>query len=116
MIATKFFREHISQMYRTCLHDLRRVRRYLSLRVANTIATALVTGRLDYYNPHFQNISRKDITTKLRRVQSCLVRGCDYVSTFYSFCATSNVSAFAFCPISILYLPGTFLETFLTPV
>ena len=47
------FREHISQMCRTYyyhIRDLRRIRRYLSLSIAKTIATALVTCRLNYCN------------------------------------------------------------------
>ena len=70
------FREHISQVCRTCFYhirDLRRIRRYLPVSVAKTIATALVTSRLDYCNSLFHNIAIKDIT-KLQRVQNCLAR------------------------------------------
>ena len=70
------FREHISQICRTCFYhirDLRRIRRYLPVSVAKTIATALVTSRLDYCNSLFHNIAIKDIT-KLQRVQNCLAR------------------------------------------
>ena len=70
------FREHISLICRTCFYhirDLRRIRRYLPVSVAKTIATALVTSRLDYCNSLFHNIAIKDIT-KLQRVQNCLAR------------------------------------------
>ena len=70
------FREHLSQICRTCFYhirDLWRIRRYLLVSVAKTIATALVTSRLDYCNSLFHNIAIKDIT-KLQRVQNCLAR------------------------------------------
>ena len=59
------FRQHISQTCRCCfnhIRDLRRIRRYMSLSVAKTIATALVSSRLDYYNSLLRNIAIKDIT------------------------------------------------------
>ena len=62
------FRQHISQTCRCCFYhirDLRRIRRYMSLSVAKTIATALASSRLDYCNFLLHNI--KDIT-KLQRV------------------------------------------------
>ena len=70
------FRQHISQTCRCCFYhirDLRRIRRYMSLSVAKTIATALVSSRLDYCNSILHNIAIKDIT-KLQRVQNCLAR------------------------------------------
>ena len=72
------FREHISQICRTCFYHIRdlhaaNIRRYLPVSVAKTIATALVTSRLDYCNSLFHNIAIKDIT-KLQRVQNCLAR------------------------------------------
>ena len=45
------FKQHISKTCRCCFYhirDLRRIRRFLSLSVAKTIATALVSSRLDY--------------------------------------------------------------------
>ncbi|MEG7525511.1 MAG: hypothetical protein M3H12_20910, partial [Chromatiales bacterium] len=50
-----------------------RIRRYISLSVAKTIATVLVSSRLDYCNSPLYNIASKDIT-KLQRVQNCLAR------------------------------------------
>ena len=67
--------KHISQMCRFCFYhirDLRRIRRYMSLSVAKTIATPLVSSRFDYCNSILHNIAIKDIT-KLR-VQNCLAR------------------------------------------
>ena len=46
------FRQHISQTCRCCFYhirDLRRIRRSMTFVVAKTIATALVSSRLDYY-------------------------------------------------------------------
>ena len=68
------FRQHISQTCRCCFYhirDLRRIRRYMSLPVAKTIATALVSSRLDYCNSLLHNIAIKDII-KLQHVQNCL--------------------------------------------
>ncbi len=70
------FRQHISQTCRCCFYhirDLRRIRRYMSFSVAKTLATALVSSRLDYCNSLLYNIASKDIT-KLQRVQNCLAR------------------------------------------
>ena len=70
------FRQHISQTCRCCFYhirDLCRIRRYMSLSVAKTIATTLVSSRLDYCNSLLHNIAIKDIT-KLQRVQNCLAR------------------------------------------
>ncbi len=70
------FRQHISQTCRCCfdhIRDLRRIRRHMSLSVAKTIATALVSSRLDYCNSLLHNIAIKNIA-KLQRVQNCLAR------------------------------------------
>ena len=55
------------------IRDLRRIRLFISLSVAKTIATALVTSRLDYCNSLLYNTANKDIA-KLQRVQNCLAR------------------------------------------
>ena len=70
------FKQHISKTCRCCFYhirDLRRIRRFLSLSVAKTIATALVSSRLDYCNSLLYNIANKDIA-RLQRVQNCLAR------------------------------------------
>ena len=54
------FRRHISQMCHCCFYhvrDLRRIRLYMSLSVAKTIAIALVSSRLDYCNSLLHNIA-----------------------------------------------------------
>ena len=70
------FKQHISKTCRCCFYhirDLHRIRRFLSLSVAKTIATALVSSRLDYCNSLLYNTANKDIA-KLQRVQHCLAR------------------------------------------
>ncbi|KAK2186163.1 hypothetical protein NP493_212g05008 [Ridgeia piscesae] len=48
-----------------------RIRPFISLSIAKTIATALVSSRLDYCNSLLYNTANKDIA-KLQRVQNCL--------------------------------------------
>ena len=70
------FKQHILKTCRCCFYhirDLRRIRRFLSLSVAKTIATALVSSRLDYCNSLLYNTANKDIA-RLQRVQNCLAR------------------------------------------
>ena len=70
------FRLHISQVCRSCFYhmrDIRRIRRYLSLENAKTLAHAMVTSRLDYCNSLLYGIADKDIS-RLQRVQNCLAR------------------------------------------
>jgi len=55
------------------IRDLRRICRFISLSVANTIATVLVSSRFDYCNSLLYNTANKDIA-KLQRVQNCLAR------------------------------------------
>ena len=70
------FSNHVSQVCRSCFYhirDLRRIRRHLSLENAKTLATSLVSSRLDYCNSLLQGIAVKDIQ-RLQRVQNCLAR------------------------------------------
>ena len=70
------FKQHISKTCRCCFYrirDLLRIRRFISLSVAKTIATALISSILDYCNSILYNSANKDIT-KLHRVQNCLAR------------------------------------------
>ena len=70
------FKQHISETCRCCFYhirDLRRIRRFLFLSVAKTIATALVSSRLDYCNFLLYNTANNDIA-KLQHVQNCLAR------------------------------------------
>jgi hypothetical protein len=58
------FRKHISVTCRSCFYhirDLRRIRIYISLSVAKTIATALITSRIDYCNSLLYDIASGDI-------------------------------------------------------
>ena len=54
------------------IRDLRRIRRFISLSVAITNATALIS-KLDYCNFLLYNAANKD-TSKRQRVQNCLTR------------------------------------------
>ena len=70
------FKQHISKTCRCCFYhicDLRCIRRFLSFSVVKTIATALVSSRLDYCNSLLYNTANKDIA-RLQRVQNCLAR------------------------------------------
>ncbi|KAK2172574.1 hypothetical protein NP493_941g01032 [Ridgeia piscesae] len=70
------FKQHISKTCRSCFYhirDLRRIRRFLSLSVAKTITTALVSSILDYCNSLLYNTANKDIA-RLQRVQNCLAK------------------------------------------
>lgn len=70
------FRSHISQVCRSCFYhirDIRRIRRYLSLENAKTLAHAMVTSRLDYCNSLLFALPAKDIN-RLQRVQNSLAR------------------------------------------
>ena len=70
------FRSHISQVCRSCFYhirDIRRIRRYLSLDNAKTLAHAMVTSRLDYCNSLLFALPAKDIN-RLQRVQNSLAR------------------------------------------
>ena len=65
-------RKHISLTCRCCfyhIHDLRRIRRYISLSGAQTIATPMITSRLVHCNSLLYNIASKDIL-KPRCVQN----------------------------------------------
>ena len=45
------FRQHISEVCKSCFHhirDLRRIRRHISISTAKTISTTLISSRLDY--------------------------------------------------------------------
>ena len=70
------FRSHISQVCASCFYhirDLRRIRKHLSLDNAKSLATALVTSRLDYCNSLLYGAAERHIQ-KLQRVQNCLAR------------------------------------------
>jgi len=69
------FRKHVSLTCRSCFYhirDLPRIQCYISLSVAKTIATAIITSRLDYCNS-LCNI-RSEYILKLQCVQNCLAR------------------------------------------
>jgi len=55
------------------IRDLRPIRRYVSLSVAKTIATALVSSRIDYCNSRLYNTANK-VIAKRQRVQNSLAK------------------------------------------
>ena len=68
------FRQHISQVCKSCFYhirDLRRIRRHISIYTAKTISTVLISSCLDYCNSLLNNIPKRDLA-KLQRVQNCL--------------------------------------------
>ena len=65
---TKYI-EHMSLLF----YHIRDLCWYISLSVAKTITTVLVSSRLDYCNSLLYNPENKDIV-KLQRVQKCLAR------------------------------------------
>ena len=70
------FRKHISLVCRSCyyhIHDLRRLRRCLTSEVSKTIATALVSSKLDYCNGLLYNVTKRELN-RLQGVQNCLAR------------------------------------------
>ena len=70
------FRPHISRICSSChyyIRDLRRIRKYLSLDQAKTLASSLIMPRLDYCNSLLHRLPVADIH-KLQRVQNTLSR------------------------------------------
>ena len=70
------FKKHISKVCRSCyyhIRDLRRLRRCLTAAVTKTIATSLVSSKLDYGNSILYNIPNREIN-KVQSVQNCLDR------------------------------------------
>ena len=55
------------------IRNLKRIRKYLSLTAAKSIANALVCGRLDYCNSLLTGVTSSDLD-RLQRVQNCLAR------------------------------------------
>ena len=78
----------ISKICHCCFYlirGLRRIRRFISLSVAKTIATGLIGSILDYCNSLFYNTANKDIA-KFQRVQNCLARVVTRSSCFLAQC------------------------------
>ena len=69
-------KKHISKVCRSCyyhIRDLRRLRRGLTAAVTKTIATSLVSNKLDYCNSIIYNIPNREIN-KVQSVHNCLAR------------------------------------------
>ena len=70
------FKKHISKVCRSCyydIRDLRRLRRCSTEAVTKTIATSLVSSKLDYCNSILYNIPNREINN-VQSVQNCLAR------------------------------------------
>ena len=70
------FRKYISLVCLSCyyhIRDLCRLRRCLTSKVSKTIATALVSSKLDYCNGIFYNVTNRELN-RLQGVQNCLAR------------------------------------------
>ena len=66
--------------------------------VAQTIAIAVISSRLDYCNSLYHNIAIKDIL-KLQRVQFFFGKGSYMFSSFLSLITISNIITLTPCPI-----------------
>ena len=87
------FKKHISKVCRSCyyhIRDLRRLRRCLTAAVTKTIATSLVSSKLDYCNSILYNIPHREIN-KVQSVQNCLAR---VVTRFPRFCSVTPLLKF----------------------
>ena len=78
------------------IHDLCCIRRFISLSIAKTIATALVSSRLDNCNSLLYNTANKYIA-KPQRVQK---QGSHTFSSFFSLTAATKIIALAPCGLS----------------
>ena len=70
------FSKHVSQLCGTCFYyikDFKRIRPHLNLSIAKTIATALISSRLDYCNSLLSCLKGKDLD-RLSRIQKILCR------------------------------------------
>ena len=70
------FKKHISKVCRSCychIRDLRRLRICLTAAVTKTIATSLVSSKLDYCNSILYKLTHREIN-KMQSVQNCLAR------------------------------------------
>ena len=70
------FSEHVKRTCKACflqMHDLRRIRQYLTLEVTVLAANALVSSRLDYCNSLFRGLSCFNLH-KLQSIQNTLAR------------------------------------------
>ena len=71
-----WFDEHIKRTCKVCflqMHDLRRIRQYLTPEVAVLAANVLVSSRLDYCNSLFRGLSCFNLH-KLQSIQNTLAR------------------------------------------
>ena len=97
------FKQHILKTSRCCFYhirDFRRIRRFLSFSVAKTIATALVSSRLDYCHSLHYNTANKDISKHQPACPKLFSKGSHAFSSFFSLSAASKITALATCALS----------------
>jgi len=115
------FRKHVSLTCRSCFYhirELRRIRRYISLSVAKTIPTALITSRLDYCNFLLYNIASKDVL-KLQCDQNCLglsygLLGFPILTPSWNFFIGSLFNRASFVPLYNCLWNSFFKRTFVS--
>ena len=74
---------------------MRRIRRFLTPSVAETIATPLIGSKLDYCNSVLFNVTEKEIS-KLQGVQNCLAR---VVTKSPRFCHITPLKSLQWLPV-----------------
>ena len=103
------FRTHTNNVCKLSyyhIRDLRRIRKHLNLDQAKCLASAAVSGRLDYCDSLLHGVAVKDVL-KLQRVQNCLARVLTRAGRF----APSTVLFFS--PLVIHFLQNSVQNTHL---
>ena len=92
------FRKHIPLVCRSCyyhIRDLRRLRRCLASEVSKTIATGLVSSKLDYCNGLLYNVTNRELN-RLQGVQNYLAR---VVTRSLCFSRTTPLESLHWLPV-----------------
>ena len=95
------FKKHISKVFRSCyyhIRDLRRLRRCLTAAVTKTIATSLVSSKLDYCNYILYNIANRE-NKQGAECSELLGQGCDPFFTILQCYTFVKITTLAPCLI-----------------